>query len=234
MNRFATFGFAALLGLCMAQDAFGWGAVSGPRGGAAYRGPAGGAAVRGPNGGEAVRGPYGAVRGPRSLWRRGRARSVWCRRGERSVWRRCGSGPYGGAAVRGALWRSSLCWRLQAVGTRTLLRRCRCRRHDRCCRRRHGATAGAGAGVVLVLVQPGAEPRLLGLLLLTAAREDVGCCRRCSIRDLDGSCALIARWQVNQVSNTDYTERKVKPQITQSRIVARFAQTRGVALRESH
>jgi hypothetical protein len=66
MNRLATFGFAALLGLSLAPNAFGWGAVTGPRGGAAYRGPAGGAAVRGPAGGAAVRGPAGgaAARGP--------------------------------------------------------------------------------------------------------------------------------------------------------------------------
>jgi hypothetical protein len=66
MNRLAAFGLAASLGLATAPDAFGWGAVSGPAGGAAYRGPAGGAAVRGPAGGAAVRGPAGgaAVRGP--------------------------------------------------------------------------------------------------------------------------------------------------------------------------
>ncbi len=66
MNRLATFGLTALLGLSMGSDAFGWGEVSGPRGGAAYRGPAGGAAVRTPSGAAAVRGPYGgaAVRGP--------------------------------------------------------------------------------------------------------------------------------------------------------------------------
>ena len=62
MNRLATFGLAALLGLSIASNAFGWGAVSGPRGGAAYRGPAGGAAVRGPN---------GAAAAARSIWR-------WC------------------------------------------------------------------------------------------------------------------------------------------------------------
>src|SRR6516164_4306088 len=56
----------ALLTLSAAPDAFAWGAVTGPRGGAAYRGPAGGAAVRTPSGAAAVRGPYGAgaVRGP--------------------------------------------------------------------------------------------------------------------------------------------------------------------------
>src|SRR5215472_8808642 len=56
----------ALLTLSAAPDAFAWGAVTGPRGGAAYRGPMGGAAVRTPSGAAAVRGPYGAgaVRGP--------------------------------------------------------------------------------------------------------------------------------------------------------------------------
>src|SRR6516165_3700061 len=56
----------ALLTLSAAPDAFAWGAVTGPRGGAAYRGPMGGAAVRTPSGAAAVRGPYGgaAARGP--------------------------------------------------------------------------------------------------------------------------------------------------------------------------
>src|SRR6516225_6012881 len=49
----------ALLTLSAAPDAFAWGAVTGPRGGAAYRGPMGGAAVRTPSGAAAVRGPYG-------------------------------------------------------------------------------------------------------------------------------------------------------------------------------
>jgi hypothetical protein len=66
MNRLVTFGLAASLALATAPNAFGWGAVGGPAGGAAYRGPAGGAAVRGPAGGAAVRGPAGgaAYRGP--------------------------------------------------------------------------------------------------------------------------------------------------------------------------
>jgi hypothetical protein len=83
MSRTACFGLAALLALSVTTNAFGWGAVSGPRGGAAYRGPLGGGAAVGPNGGAAVRGPYGgaAVRGPN---------------GGAAV-----RGPYGGAAVRG-------------------------------------------------------------------------------------------------------------------------------------
>jgi len=64
MTRIACFGLAALLALSVATNAFGWGAASGPRGGAIYRGPVGGA-VRGPNGAVAVRGPGGTVaRGP--------------------------------------------------------------------------------------------------------------------------------------------------------------------------
>lgn len=84
MNRLVIFGLGACLALsAVSNDAFGWGAVTGPRGGAAYRGPMGGAAVRGPYGGGAVRGPYGgtAVRGPYGA---GAVR-----------------GPYGGVAVGG-------------------------------------------------------------------------------------------------------------------------------------
>ena len=66
MTRLAILGVGALPGLSLATDAFAWGTVTCPRGGAAYRGPMGGAAVRGPYGGGAVRGPAGnvAVRGP--------------------------------------------------------------------------------------------------------------------------------------------------------------------------
>jgi hypothetical protein len=78
MSRIACFGLAVLLGLSVATNAFGWGAVSGPRGGAAYRGALGGGAVRGPNGGVAVRGPAGAA---------------------------AVRGPNGGVAVRGAIYR---------------------------------------------------------------------------------------------------------------------------------
>ena len=66
MNCLGLVCLSLLLTASIGSNAFGWGAVSGPRGGAAYRGPMGGGAVRGPNGGAAVRGPYGAaaVRGP--------------------------------------------------------------------------------------------------------------------------------------------------------------------------
>jgi hypothetical protein len=96
MSRIASFGLAALLALSVTTNAFGWGSVSGPRGGAAYRGPMGGGAARGPNGGTAVRGPYGgaAARGPNG----GAAvRSPYG--GAAAV------GPNGGVAVRGAIYR---------------------------------------------------------------------------------------------------------------------------------
>ena len=65
MNRLVAFGLAASLGLATAPDAFGWGAVTGPAGGAAYRGPAGAAAVRAPYGGAVyVRGVRPWVRAP--------------------------------------------------------------------------------------------------------------------------------------------------------------------------
>src|SRR6516164_7903869 len=50
----------ALLTLSAAPDAFAWGAVTGPRGGA-VRPPTGAAAVRGPYGGAAGGGPYGGT-----------------------------------------------------------------------------------------------------------------------------------------------------------------------------
>jgi len=56
MKRLILVGLCAILAAASAQKAFAWGAVSGPRGGAAYVGPAGNAAVRGPNGGVAVSG----------------------------------------------------------------------------------------------------------------------------------------------------------------------------------
>ena len=56
MKRLILVCLCAILATASAQEAFAWGAVSGPRGGAAYRGPAGNTAVRGPNGGVAVSG----------------------------------------------------------------------------------------------------------------------------------------------------------------------------------
>src|ERR1700730_10987465 len=57
MKRLAIISLSALLTLSAAPDAFAWGAVSGPRGGAAYRGPMGGAAVRTPSGAAGRRTP---------------------------------------------------------------------------------------------------------------------------------------------------------------------------------
>src|SRR5208282_3517626 len=74
MTRLTIVCLSVLLTLSAAPNAFGWGAVTGPRGGAAYRGPMGGAAVRTPSGAAAVRGPYGGA---------------------------AARGPYGGTAVRG-------------------------------------------------------------------------------------------------------------------------------------
>src|ERR1700726_2678292 len=77
MKRLTIVCIGALLALSAAPDAFGWGSVSGPRGGAAYRGPMGGAAVRTPSGAAAVRTPSGAA---------------------------AARGPYGGTAARGPVY----------------------------------------------------------------------------------------------------------------------------------
>ena len=61
MKRLFLVGLSAALAASLASEAFAWGAVRGPAGGAAYRGPMGGAAVRGPAGGVAVRGPAGGA-----------------------------------------------------------------------------------------------------------------------------------------------------------------------------
>src|SRR5215472_15996093 len=99
VNRLTIIWLSAILTLPMTATAFGWGAVSGPHGGAAYRGPMGGAAVRGPYGGAAARGPAGGVaaRGPYGG----------------AAYR----GPYGGTAVRGAYGGDHRCcwWRLPAL-----------------------------------------------------------------------------------------------------------------------
>src|SRR5215471_1498501 len=77
MNRITMICLTGILALSVGAEALGWGAVTGPRGGAAYRGPMGGAAVRGPYGGAAVRTPSGAA---------------------------AARGPYGGTAVRGPVY----------------------------------------------------------------------------------------------------------------------------------
>jgi len=51
MKRSFLLCLSAALAVSFASEAFAWGAVAGPRGGAAYRGPAGGAAYRAPVGG---------------------------------------------------------------------------------------------------------------------------------------------------------------------------------------
>jgi hypothetical protein len=103
-------------------------------------------------------------------WSGRRRRVPWsCRRsrGSRSCrWRRGSRSCPRGRRAR-SLWRSSLCARCQAVGPRSLLRRCRRRCYDGRNHRHNGSAAGASASAVLVLVQPGPKPRLLGLLFLT-------------------------------------------------------------------
>ena len=79
MNRLILVGLCALFITSVSHEAFAWGAVRGPGGGAAYRGPMGTTAVRGPGGGAAVRGPYGGAAGYGGAYR-----------------------PYAGAAVAGA------------------------------------------------------------------------------------------------------------------------------------
>ena len=54
MKRLTIFCIGALLTLSATPDAFGWGAVSGPRGGAAYRGPVYGGTVYRPGVGAGV------------------------------------------------------------------------------------------------------------------------------------------------------------------------------------
>jgi hypothetical protein len=86
MNRLILVGLCALFITSVSHEAFAWGAVRGPGGGAAYRGPMGTTAVRGPAGGAAVRGPAGgtAYRAPGAVGYGGAYR------------------PYAGAAVAGA------------------------------------------------------------------------------------------------------------------------------------
>src|SRR6185436_19891214 len=62
MRRLLLGGLAVALAVsCASSEAFAWGAVRGPAGGAAYRGPMGATAVRGPWGGAAYHGPAGAT-----------------------------------------------------------------------------------------------------------------------------------------------------------------------------
>jgi hypothetical protein len=59
MNRSRLVALTLCIVVAAASNAWGWGSVTGPRGGVAYRGPFGGGAYRGPNGGGAYRGPAG-------------------------------------------------------------------------------------------------------------------------------------------------------------------------------
>ena len=83
MNRFIWISLAALIGFAVPLQVFGWGTVTGPRGGTATTGPRGAGYAQGPNGGTAARGPRGAgyAQGPN---------------GAAAV-----RGPYGGAAAVG-------------------------------------------------------------------------------------------------------------------------------------
>ena len=83
MKRFIGISLAALIGLAPSWQAFGWGTVTGPRGGTATVGPRGGGYAHGPNGGTAYRGPRGAG-------------AVYGPNGGAAV-----RGPYGGAAAVG-------------------------------------------------------------------------------------------------------------------------------------
>lgn len=112
-------------------------------------------------------------RGSRSCrWSR-RARSLWRSCGSWSLWRSRGSWSCRRNRRARSLWGSSLCGRCQTVGPRSLLRCCRRRCHDGRNHRHNGSTTGASASAVLVLVQPGPKPRLLGLLFLTGGCQTV-------------------------------------------------------------
>jgi len=83
MNEFARLCLAAIIGLSLPLQAFGWGTVTGPHGGTATTGPRGAGYAQGPNGGTAYRGPRGTgyAHGPNGA----------------TAYR----GPYGGAVATG-------------------------------------------------------------------------------------------------------------------------------------
>src|SRR4029077_12761557 len=83
MNRFIGISLAGLIGVAAPMQAFGWGTVTGPRGGTATTGPRGAGYAQGPNGGTAYRGPRGAG-------------AAYGPNGAAAV-----RGPYGGAAAVG-------------------------------------------------------------------------------------------------------------------------------------
>ena len=157
MNRFIRISLAALIGFAAPLQAFGWGTVTGPRGGTATTGPRGAGYAQGPNGGTAARGPRGAgyAQGPN-----GAAAVRGPYGGAAAV------GPNGGTAYRAPAYGGPVYARrsLQAMGRGTLLR-CRCRGRDTWHRNRcHNATAPTVTSLVLVLVEPGPQPGVLGLL----------------------------------------------------------------------
>ena len=163
MNRFIRISLAALIGFAAPLQAFGWGTVTGPRGGTATTGPRGAGYAQGPNGATAARGPGGAgyAQGPNG------AAAVPARPGSkrrccgRSRQRNCLTSMRPLMAVR-FMRKGSAC--LQAMGCGTLLR-CRCRGrgtwHRNCC---GNATPPTVTSLVLVLVEPNPQPGVLGLL----------------------------------------------------------------------
>ena len=167
MNRFIRVSLAALIGFAAPLQAFGWGTVTGPKGGTATTGPRGAGNAQGPNGATAARGPRGAgyAQGPNG------AAAMRARGGGAAA-----DGPNGGTAYRRArfwpawlsracLWRSGICRRrLQAMGRGTLLRCRRRGRGDWHRNRCHDATTPTVTSLVLVLVESSVQPGVLGLL----------------------------------------------------------------------
>ncbi len=177
MNRFIRISLAALIGFAAPLQAFGWGTVTGARGGTATTGPRGAGYAQGPNaapprraaqGAPATRKVRMAVRPTaappapvpptaRMALRLCEAPTVALLPSVLYGWNRVPCSPFMAAPVyAGAV--------LQAMGRGTLLR---CRRggrdtwHRNRCR---DATAPTVTSLVLVLVEPGAHARLLGLL----------------------------------------------------------------------
>ena len=186
MNGLARLCLAAAMGLSIPLHAFGWGSVTGPHGGTATTGPRGAGYAQGPNGATALSRPEGRRLRTRSQRRDGLPRSSGCRCRLRPEWRHGVSRPLWWSCCDRSLWwdclpgtvrgpcslrhQRGLCWRgSQAVGCGALLRIGRRGGdvgNDRGC---HDTAASAVAGALLVLVQPGAYARVLGLLWLTGS-----------------------------------------------------------------
>ena len=174
MNGLARLCLAAAMGLSLPLHAFGWGTVSGPHGGTATTGPRGAGYAQGPNGGTAYRGPRGAgyAQGPNggTAYRGPAGAGAAYGPNGGTAYR----GPYGGAVATGPnggtayraptvlRHRHGLC--SQAVGCGALLRIGRrgsgLGNDHRCL----DTAATAFTRALLVLVQPGAYARVLGLL----------------------------------------------------------------------